>query len=591
MKTITTFLTCLIGLCPQPAEQSAEQRIIVTTPAGESVYVSPGLNQPFSRSTLSGNYLASRFAQRNHDWKKATQYIDKILEISPDDVDLKKRAMVLAMGAGDVDLALKQAEEVLKDEPQNSLALLFVAMDQFKNKEYETARTTVETMPKGGLSLFIMPMLDSWADASVGVYNTDALKGSTIHIYHAILIADFLGQHDHIEDLLGQALLAPDLSAVDMERIADIYGHIGEVDTARTLYEKILEIDPENATLPQKIAKIDAGGDLKIFDRVKTAEDGLAETMFDMARVLYRDYSDESARIFANLALHLNPARSDVKLLLGYIASRNNRFDEAIVLFQSIGPEDKKYFEARRLAADLLEEKGRTEDALAELRDLVATHDDVDALIQIGDVYRRAEQFKESVDAYNQAEKQLDGEITADYWRIHYVRGMAYEQLDEWDKAETDLQKALEFKPDHPYVLNYLGYSWADQGLNLKQALEMIRKAVALRPEDGYITDSLGWVLYRMGRYAEAVPHLEQAVELLPYDPVINDHLGDAYWQIGRKLEARFQWSRAKNHSDDETLLNEIAVKMEQGLAADLPVTKAAHAEPTASDDIREVLE
>ena len=97
-------------------------------------------------------------------------------------------------------------------------------------------------------------------------------------------------------------------------------------------------------------------------------------------------------------------------------------------------------------------------------------------------------------------------------------------------------------------------------------ALPDIRRAVALRPEDGYITDSLGWVLYRLGNYEEAVPHLERAVELLPYDSVINDHLGDAYWRVGRRLEARFQWMRAKNHSDDEILVGEIDRKLDQGL-------------------------
>jgi tetratricopeptide (TPR) repeat protein len=143
---------------------------------------------------------------------------------------------------------------------------------------------------------------------------------------------------------------------------------------------------------------------------------------------------------------------------------------------------------------------------------------------------------------------------------------MSYEQDGQWKKAEADLQAALAFQPDHPYVLNYLGYAWADQGTHLQEALEMIEKAVELRPGDGYITDSLGWVYYRMGRYKDAVPYLEQAVELMPYDPTINDHLGDAYWKVGRRLEAEFQWRRAKNHAEDETLILAIEQKLVDGL-------------------------
>lgn len=586
MKTITTFLACLIGLCPQTPEPPVQQQIIVRTPGGDSVYTAPDINQPFTRSTLSGNYLASRFAQRNHDWGHATELIQKIIDVSPEDLDLKKRAMVLAMGDGDTAKALQYAKDVLVSEPQNSLALLFVAMEQFKNKDYAAANASIAAMPEGSLSSFIMPLLHSWGQAAIGVHDTAGLQGSTIHIYHAILIADFLNQHAQVEGLLAQSLRAPDLTSHDLERIADLYGHIGKLEEARALYTKILEIAPEDASLAQKIAKIDNKDDVKIFERIQSAEDGLAETMFDMARVLYTDYSDESARIFGHLALMLNPERSDAKLLLGYIASRNNQFDEAIAQFQSIGPQDEKYFDARRLAADLLEDHKRIDEALAALQELVASDDDIDALVQIGDIYRRSEQFEKAIDTYNQAQEKLGGTVPADYWRIHYARGMAYEQLGDLRKSEEDLLKALEFQPEHPFVLNYLGYSWADQGVNLKQSLEMIRKAVALRPDDGYITDSLGWVLYKMGKYQEAVPYLEQAVELLPYDPVINDHLGDSYWKVGRKLEARFQWERAKNHSEDEELLAVIAQKLENGLASELPLTKAAQAASPVKDVI-----
>ena len=141
------------------------------------------------------------------------------------------------------------------------------------------------------------------------------------------------------------------------------------------------------------------------------------------------------------------------------------------------------------------------------------------------------------------------------------------------------MSAALEFQPEHPFVLNYLGYSWADQGINLEKSREMIERAVDLRPDDGYIADSLGWVLYRMGRYQEAVAPLERAVELLPYDPVINDHLGDAYWKVGRRLEARFQWERARNHTEDEELITAVQHKMINGLDQPMPVSKAADAE------------
>jgi Flp pilus assembly protein TadD len=135
-----------------------------------------------------------------------------------------------------------------------------------------------------------------------------------------------------------------------------------------------------------------------------------------------------------------------------------------------------------------------------------------------------------------------------------------------WDKAEPDFLKALEMVPNHPKILNYLGYSWIDQGLNLEEALKMVEKAAAISPRDGFIIDSLGWGLYRLGRFEEAVEKLEIAAQLEPVDPVINDHLGDAYWMVGRKREARFQWDMALANDPDPDLEKALRAKLENGL-------------------------
>ena len=134
-------------------------------------------------------------------------------------------------------------------------------------------------------------------------------------------------------------------------------------------------------------------------------------------------------------------------------------------------------------------------------------------------------------------------------------------------EAEADLKKALELSPDQPLVLNYLGYSWVDQGIHLEPALDMIEKAVAAAPNDGYIIDSLGWAYYRLGNMPAAVEHLERAVELRPDDPIINDHLGDAYWRVGRRLEASFQWNHAKAMDPEPQLLADVEKKLVERLS------------------------
>ena len=148
------------------------------------------------------------------------------------------------------------------------------------------------------------------------------------------------------------------------------------------------------------------------------------------------------------------------------------------------------------------------------------------------------------------------------------MRGIAFERIGAWPKAESDFLRALELEPDQPLVLNYLGYSWVEQMNNLDEARTMIEKAVELRPDDGYIVDSLGWVEYRLGDYEEAVRQLERAVALQAGDPVINDHLGDAYWQVGRLHEARFQWRRVLTLGPDDELADKVRRKLADGLSA-----------------------
>ncbi len=151
---------------------------------------------------------------------------------------------------------------------------------------------------------------------------------------------------------------------------------------------------------------------------------------------------------------------------------------------------------------------------------------------------------------------------------MFYARGIALERNEEWDRAEADFLKALKLKPDQPLVLNYLGYSWIEQGRHVERAQKMIENAVAQRPNDGYIVDSLGWAHYRLNEYERAVKFLERAVELKPQDPVINDHLGDAYWQVGRRIEARFQWRHALALEPDDSEIPKIKSKLDKGLAS-----------------------
>jgi Flp pilus assembly protein TadD len=191
--------------------------------------------------------------------------------------------------------------------------------------------------------------------------------------------------------------------------------------------------------------------------------------------------------------------------------------------------------------------------------------DDLEAIMALGNVLRGHKKFAECADVYSKGVATIARPEKAN-WVIFYFRGICYERSKQWPKAEADLKKALELFPDQPHVLNYLGYSWIDQGINLDDGMTMIKSAVQQRPDDGYIVDSLGWAYYKLGNYEEASKNLERAIELKPEDPTINDHLGDAYWRVGRVLEAKFQWAHARDLKPDPEDLPKIEEKLKAGL-------------------------
>jgi Flp pilus assembly protein TadD len=212
----------------------------------------------------------------------------------------------------------------------------------------------------------------------------------------------------------------------------------------------------------------------------------------------------------------------------------------------------------------------RTDEAKATLEKLMAeTGNDPEVIMALGNIMRGRKQFAECADVYSKGVDAAAAKTERSNWVLYYFRGICNERSKQWPKAEADFQKALELFPDQPLVLNYLGYSWVDQGVHLDEGMRMIRRAVDQRSDDGYIVDSLGWAYYRIGNYEEAVKHLDRAVELKPEDPTINDHLGDVYWKLGRELEARFQWSHARDLKPDEDELAKIELKIKSGLDAD----------------------
>ncbi len=532
---------------------------------------------------FAGKYLSSHFAQSRHDWSTANHYLGDILTGDPENIELIRRSMILAMGSGDLALAVRRAESLTAVETENGLALMILGVSSMVAGQMGVAVQYLDRMEPGDMTDFIKPILKGWAAAAAGDLYTEGFNETTIHNYHGGLLSAFLNKTEDITKYADALIGVGSLSNTDAERAADLLAVLGRLQEATILYEGIYAIDNQNKSIAAKLTEIqkDGGGnirDLVEAFQVKTPQEGAAMVMYDMAYILYQEHSDSSAKLFTHMALALNPHMVDAQLLLADTLTRNDRFEEAISQLSNIPEDHPSYLAIQRHAAELLSEAGHHEQALEKLNALFVEHNDVESLIRVGDLYRHEENFSGALNAYNKATQHIGDEIPEKYWYLLYARGMVYERQGDWGSAESDFKAALVYRPNHPYLLNYLGYGWADQGMNLEESLELIKRAVALRPQDGYIIDSLGWAQYMMGNYEEALPNLERASQLLPYDTTINDHLGDVYWRAGRRTEARFQWERALNYGEGNSIQEKLEHKLRFGLEG-LEQVKQAGAE------------
>jgi tetratricopeptide (TPR) repeat protein len=361
---------------------------------------------------------------------------------------------------------------------------------------------------------------------------------------------------------------------------------LGETEAAREVYEAAA-VAPRGARAAQAELERMAAGE-PVSPPVRSARSGAAEALFSIAAALGGERNAGVALLYSRLALALRPELHDARLLAATLLARQGQHRAAAEDYQIVPRRSPLFVAAELGRADSLLELELTDQAVIALGALA--RDNVEALdVQLANAaaLRRAERWEESADAYDAAIALIDP-VEARHWTVFYQRGIAHERAGEWPRAEADFLRALELEPDQPLVLNYLGYTWVERGENLERAQEMIESAVEQRPDDGYITDSLGWVLYRLGQYAEAVPHLERAVALAPNDPIINDHLGDALWMVGRKREAAFQWRRALSFEPEEKDAERIRRKLDQGLDVVLAEEAAAEDAEAAAVELPE---
>lgn len=582
-RRTASALALLLATGLPPGALAAQPNETASVPAGDY--------EP--AESLEGNFLSAYIAGAARDTTAAATFYREAVRADPRNAELVERAFISLLADGALPDAFRTAEKLVARDPTNGLANLTLGVRQIKASQWAAARQNFSRSGRGAATDLTATLLTAWSYAGAGdgkraLETVGKLRGeryyNTFRDYHAGLIAAVIGDNNEAEARL-KAAYDGDRNTL---RIVDAYARqeasMGHTDVAIQAYTEFDQLSPRHPLVRDALDKLKAGKPLGKL--VTTAQDGAAEVLYGLGSAGSTQGDELPAVIYLRLALYLSPDHALARLTLADTLDRMKQPERANEAYAQIPANSPLKLNSDIQIGLNLEQMGKSDEALAQLTAAEKAHpDDIDVITALGNVQRARKQYDEAAASYTRAIDLIGNRPLSNYWTTFYFRGVAYERAKQWPKAEADLKKALSLVPDSQpaakaQVLNYLGYSWVDQNMNIDEAFKLLQQAADSAPRDGMIVDSLGWAYYRLGRWDDAVRELEKAVELKPGDPTINDHLGDAYWRAGRRLEGKFQWQHAKDLNPEPDDLAKINEKLKDGLPETSKPTATAENPP-----------
>ncbi len=543
--------------------------------------------------SVIGDYLSGRLAARENDVNAAAAAFAGAQSEAPGAKQILRDAFFFQLAAGRVEAAIPFAEKLARDPDSgdDGLSRVVLAAYAIKSQKYAAARRYLDSGVETGYLTAPSIIIDAWALA--GIEGPDAaydlLDKTTDETFrgfnplHQALLAEKAGRDD-------DARSAHQLSVMTfggpIGRAA--YGafleRAGDTTAAREYYELLAQNPgPGRQAAQQGLVRIDAGRVSSAFADTSPTQ-ATAIIFYSLgAAILEQAVNQRTAAqqagfnvgaanynlplVLTQVALYLDPALDDAQRFAGSILNLYGDYDGAIEMLSRISQSSPYYELAQIEIANSLMAQERDQDAISVLR-VVARRDGgaPEALLALANLHASNGRPDDAIKVLDGYISDLPADPDEDVWRFYVARAASLLEIDNWESAELDLKQAVEIAPAQPAALNYLGYSWAERGINLEEAFELIEKAVSLQPNSGAIIDSLGWARYQLGDYDEAVGHLEHAASIEPGDPTITDHLGDVYWRLGRNIEARYQWRRVLELEPGEDLEAAIENKLAEGL-------------------------
>lgn len=526
---------------------------------------------PMAHNEAASPFVKGRFADLSGNFKASAAYFKEAIEAAPEQEFVHQSAFYPLLLSGDFESAMKSAQLVGDRTIFMQLAL---DLDRFAKGRLDIRfGSDIE-----GPGRELRRVADAWIDLARGesakaLERLSTAEGTTpthLMFNEALLMAmagDFRAAAARLDPVTDMAL--PSMAKLTARFMrAQILLQISERrDEGLRELEALAALDsgPFAALAGERLDDV-ASEPTIMFDYVTSPQEGLSRyfALLTMSRNTGLTPRDEL--FFLRLAQLLDRENKLLRMWTAQALRFNDSYELAGDEYAHIEAEHVLRPLADIEVANTLHESGAVEEAIDFAREIARQHAAWPrAHRTLGRLLRSEKRYEEAIEAFDAAiSLQRDtGDVS---WQILYDRATTLQASEGVERSYDDFREAIEASNGNPYVLNYLGYSLADEGLRLDEAESLIKQALEKSPDNGAIIDSLGWVYYRQGRFPAAVQVLEQALRLEPTDPIVVDHLGDAYWAMGREREARFQWRRALSLEPDDTVEARIERKLEVGL-------------------------
>lgn len=519
-------------------------------------------------------YVQARAAEMNGDDAEAAQLFASLAAAEPGQVEIAKKALAAAIGAGQMDLALRLAHTVPADKLSTDARLLLAA-DEIKRGHPDRAQPWLTVKGATGDLSFLVPLIDAWmaadrGDAAQALAALDQVSARGVLTplldeEHGLILLKLRRAAD--AEPYARRAVGSAGSRDQLVRLAFADGFLAAGDRARAL----MIIDGMGAGEVVARQRIMAGR--MSGEGIDNLREALGEVLTVFSTDLARMQRSSPPLGLVQVARYLNPRNSSTTALLALVLADQQRTDEALAVLRSVPADDALIGEIRDVQSRILINAKRYDEAYQLAASAtMATDADVADFTRLGTVLEAMKRHDAAADAFGRAIALAKArDLKSALWPLLLFKANALQEVNRWPEAKAALQEGLVLEPDQPLLLNFLGYTELERGENLNAAEAMIAKASELAPDDASITDSLGWAQLKRGKVDEAIATLQEAAEKDPGQAEIQEHLGDALYRSGRRLEARFAWSAALVTAEDE-----IAARVKAKLAGGLTPANAA---------------